>query len=204
MTRALPSFSLLLLAACGASAAPALPLATGAPEEPNLTLVWVGFGEAERLVDGEWRRSPAFDYRFTVTQRRYADRWESVKELHRTHPDYDGSAGPRDQSYYFRLDFVSTDGDQVLAEIASTLGDGEGRSDREFREGRLELRPDISSFAPFDTYRITQHYDYEAGELRELVELLDHDGEREVPWVRNQEHATLFAPHRFDHPPTRM
>ncbi len=194
----------LALTACGASNSSPLPLRAHPPADPELMLVWVGRGEAEGLVDGEWQRTPSFDYHFTVVQRRFADRWESVKELHRTHPDYDGSAGPRDQTYYFRLDFEAATADRVPATVTSTLGNGEGESDRQYREGRLVLRPDVSSFAPFDTYRITQHYDYEEGSLRELVELLDHEDEREVPWVRAREEATLFAPHAFENPPTRF
>ena len=39
-----------------------------------------------------------------MTQRRYADRWESVKVQHRRHPDYDGSAGARDQVNFFKTE----------------------------------------------------------------------------------------------------
>lgn len=83
--------------------------------------------------------------------------------------------------------------------MASTLGAGEGTSDREFRAATLVLRPDVSRFAPFDTYRIEQTYAYEAGHLAEIVHL--DKGPR--PWVRNHERAALFAAHRFAAPPTR-
>lgn len=174
------------------------------PGEPEYTLVWVGRGEAERLVDGAWRRAPEFDYDFSVQQVRYGDRWSSVKNMRRRHPDYDGSAGPRSQTYFFQIGYQPAGADgQVKASIVSTLGQGQGHADAEFRESVLEIRADISAMAPFDTYRITQHYAYEAGELRETVELLDHDGEREVPWVRNNEVARLFAPQQLPGAPTR-
>ncbi len=44
--------------------------------EPELTLVWLGRGEVERFVDERWERAPAFDYDFSVEQRRFASRWE--------------------------------------------------------------------------------------------------------------------------------
>ncbi|MCP3138057.1 hypothetical protein [Pyxidicoccus xibeiensis] len=187
------------LAGCGSSRGGMVPLQAGPGPEPVLTLVWVGRGEAERLEGGTWKRIPEFDYTFTVEQRRYAGHWESVKSLRRAHPDYDGSAGPREQMMYFRLDYTAPDAaGRVSSAIRSSLGDGAGHTDAEFREAVLELRPDISRFAPFDRYRISQTYGYERGVLEESVELLDG----ETPWVRNAEKATLFAPHHFDKAPT--
>jgi len=54
--------------------------------------------------------------------------------------------------------------------------------------------------APFDRYRITQHCDYGAGKLTELVEL-DDGG---TPWVRNHETAQLFGTQRSAEPPSRL
>lgn len=190
--------------ACGGSGRPAIPASTSAFAPAELTLVWVGRGEAKRLEDGVWKRVPAFDYDFSVTQRRYADHWESIKELHRRHPDYDGSAGPRDQTYFFRVQFQSPAGaSTVEAVVASTLGAGRLGTDREFRAARLELRADVSSLAPFDTYRIEQRYAYEEGRLEERVSLLKHEGSAEKPWVENEEVALLFAPRRYEAAPTR-
>lgn len=202
-TRRSLTFSLALATtiACATTSAevPTLP-----PGDPEYTLVWVGRGEAERLVDGVWRRAPEFDYDFSVQQVRYGDRWSSVKSMRRRHPDYDGSAGPRAQTYFFQIGYQPAGADgRVKANILSTLGQGHGHADVEFRESVLEIRADISALAPFDTYRITQQYGYEAGELRETVELLDHDGDREVPWVRNHEVARLFAPQQLPGAPTR-
>lgn len=164
-------------------------LAAGAPTRPLATLVWLGRGAAERLIDGVWRRVPTFDYEFSVEQHRWADHWESVKTLRRTDPAYDGSAGPRVQVLFFRIE-LGPRGLGVDYRIQSTLGDGVGHADPEFREAVIELRADVSRFAPFDRYRITQHYRYEQGTLDEVVELADGDR----PWVRNLEQARLFAP----------
>lgn len=192
---------LLLSCASGPSAPAWAP--RPAADEPLVTLVWVGRGEAERIVDGRWRRTPAFDYDFTVEQVRFRGRWRSVKSLRRLHPDYDGSAGPRAQTYFFEIEYAAPDEDRVTGQITSTLGPGTVATDPDFRRATMELRPDISAFAPFDTYRITQSYGYEDGTLTETVELLDHEDGREVPWVRNRERARLFAAHRFAEPPTR-
>lgn len=194
---------LLLASACAGSKANrkgVLPRRVGPAPAPELTLVWVGYGEAERFDDGKWQRTPAFDYEFTVEQRRYADRWESVKHLRRRHPDYDGSAGPRELTYYFQLELGATGkDDQIPLQLTSTLGPGEGTTDREFRAARLTFHPDVSMFAPFDTYRIAQRYDYQGGLLEETVSLDDGD----KPWVRNHEKAALYATHRFAEAPTR-
>jgi len=189
----------LTLAACGGPASGVLPPREGPPVASDLTLVWVGYGEAERLEGGAWQRIPAFDYELTVEQRRYPDHWESVKHMRRRHPAYDGSAGPREQTLYFRADLgaVTPSGD-VPIRITSTLGEGVGKADRAFQSSLLVFRADVSSFAPFDTYRIDQRYAYDRGKLEELVSL----DKGTTPWVRNHESATLFASHTFPAPPT--
>lgn len=170
-----------------------------ATSEPDLTLVWVGRGETEVLVDGRWVRAPQFDYDFNVEQRRHKDRWESVKSLRRRHPDYDGSAGERTLTWFFSLDFQATQDGSVPFQVTSSLGDGPGKTDPDFRKGTLELKAPVSSMAPFDRYRITQTYQYEEGRLDEVIELNKGD----KPWARNFEHATLFAKHTFSAPPTQ-
>lgn len=175
-----------------------LTLAAATPPEPEVTLVWVGRGVAERHEAGAWRPAPTFDYDFTVVQRRYADHWDSTKTMRRVHPGYDGSAGPRLQVYQFRLDLAPGADGAVAYRVASSLGDGHGHGDREFRAAVLDLDADVSLFAPFDRYRITQRYDYEGGRLTELVELSDGA----APWVRNHEEARLFGPEQFAGPPT--
>lgn len=189
-----------LFAGCAASQ-PWVPLAPAPAAPPELTLVWVGRGECERYAGGTWVRAPEFDYDFNVEQRRYGDHWESVKSMRRRHPAYDGSAGPRAQTYFFNLAFQAPDGSgQVAGELTSSLGRGQIRTDREFRESELDfLAEGVSSFAPFDRYRIRQRYDYEGGQLTETVEL--NLGEQ--PWVRNREVATLFGGQHFPGAPTR-
>lgn len=198
----LPSLS-LCLALASSSCAPArgwAPVRSEPGPAPALTLVWVGRGEAERFEGGAWVRRPEFDYEFSVEQRRFVDRWESVKSLRRHHPAYDGSAGPREQTYFFQLRFdAATAGQDVWGQVDSSLGSGRLRTDGEFRAATLELDAQVSRFAPFDRYRITQAYDYEGGALTETVEL----NQGATPWVRNHEVARLFAAQRFDGPPTR-
>ncbi|MBS2011365.1 MAG: hypothetical protein JST00_00525 [Deltaproteobacteria bacterium] len=202
-TKALTFSALTLasaLAGCAGSPRGALPPREGAPPSSDLTLVWVGYGEARRLEGGTWKRHPELDYEFTVEQRRYADHWESVKHMRRRHPAYDGSAGPRELTYFFRLDLGATDGGgKVPLRITSTLGPGEGQADREFRTAGLVFHADVSSFAPFDTYRIEQTYAYERGVLEETVSL----DKGTTPWVKNDERATLFAARSFAEAPTR-
>ncbi|MBL8742975.1 MAG: hypothetical protein JNK04_17825 [Myxococcales bacterium] len=200
MRFAMVSIMILVSVGCVSKVDGVLPTTEGVEAGAPVTLVWVGRGEVERLEAGKWQRAPAFDYEFTVEQRRYDDHWESVKHLKRRHPAYDGSAGPREETMYFRVDLGRAGDGPVALRLTTTLGPGEGKTDSEFREAKLVLHPDISSFAPFDTYRIDQQYQYEAGKLTEVVRLDKGD----APWVRSHESATLFAPHRFDSPPTRL
>jgi hypothetical protein len=195
----------VLAAGCKPRRPPATPagmtLAAGPPPGLLATLVWVGRGEAERFEGGAWRRIPAFDYELSVEQRRYADHWDSIKTMRRRHPDYDGSAGPRLQVMAFRIElFPGERPGTARYELVSSLGKGTGHGDAELRESVLDIKADVSFFAPFDRYRITQHYQYEAGRLDELVELNDGDS----PWVRNHEEATLFGAQRFAEPPTKL
>ncbi len=185
-----------------AAVAPRVPLST--QQDPaEVTLVWVGRGECERLENGQWVRIPEFDYDFSVEQRRMANHWESVKSMRRRHPGYDGSAGERAQTYFFRMDYAPAGSDpsaSVTSQVHSSLGNGQGTTDREFRRAQIEFAAaGESSLAPFDRYRITQTYDYEAGQLTELVEL----NKGAQAWVRNREQATLFGARRFDAAPTR-
>jgi hypothetical protein len=189
---------LLALAGCAPGSAQ-LPLLSTPTTAPELTLVWVGRGECERFENGAWVRRPEFDYDFSVEQRRDGAQWNSVKSMRRRHPDYDGSAGERSQTYFFKLDFAPPDAQaKVAATVATSLGDGTGVTDREFRSAVLDFKANVSRFAPFDRYRITQRYDYEGGQLTELVEL----NKGQNAWVRNREVAQLFAQRSFATAPT--
>lgn len=194
MTRLLPLIATCTLTSCAAQSPWVPPSGTAADA---LTLVWVGSGTCERLVNGAWVRTPEFDYDFSVEQKRLGTRWESVKSLRRRHPAYDGSAGPRLETWFFHLDFEGA-GPKVTTRITSSLGAGAGTTDGEFRNATLEMVAPVSRFAPFDRYRIVQQYRYEEGRLDETVSLDKGD----QPWVRNTEQAVLFAAHRFAGPPT--
>lgn len=191
----------LLLSATGcAKVTNWMPLSEVPLPAGELTLVWVGRGECERFEGGAWVRRPELDYEFSVEQHRLGDHWESVKNLRRRHPAYDGVAGDRAQTMYFRLEFSAAEKKgRINAKLTTSIGNGTGETDREYRQAKLDLlAAGVSSFAPFDRYRITQSYDYEQGRLVELVELNKGD----LPWVRNREVATLFAAHRFEGAPT--
>jgi hypothetical protein len=180
----------------GCSTAPSI-IAESSTTPPVEQLVWVGTGTSWVFEDGEWLRTPEQDYEFLVRQSRYASRWESLKVQNRTHPAYDGTAGPADQQHFFAITFgeVGSDG-RIATELASTYGDGGGWTDREYRHAVLEFEAEgVSRFAPYNRFRITQEYRYEEGELRETVELykVDSDG-REQPFARIEEEARMFRP----------
>jgi hypothetical protein len=196
----LPLVLSLGLLGCGASAPSWTPLSAESVAQPDTPLLFVGHGECERLEDGKWVRRPELDYEFSVEQHRRGAHWSSVKTMRRRHPAYDGSAGPRSQTYFFELDYAPVDANgQVPGQLVSSLGKGSLLADPEFRTAVMEIRADVSRFAPFDRYKITQSYQYERGRLEELVELRDGD----QPWVRNREVAQIYRPHRFDSAPTR-
>lgn len=136
---------------------------------------------------GSSRSTGAGHYEFSVEQRRYPTHWESVKLMRRRHQAYDGSAGPREQTLFFRIDY-SPSGE---AAIHSTLGAGRGQTDADFRHSTLEISADVGRFAPFERYRITQRYDYEAGALDEEVSLLRSNGQA---WVRSKRARHALRP----------
>ncbi len=74
------------------------------------------------------------------------------------------------------------------------MGYGSGYSDREYRSTVIDFKADVSSFAPFDHYRLTQKYLYERGRLQETV-LLYKRGENgeELPFARMDEDAQIFV-----------
>jgi hypothetical protein len=167
-------------------------------------LVWVGTGEAFRFENGSWVRSESLDYEFEVRQVRTASKWSSTKNLHRTRADYDGSAGARDQVLRFALELGSLAPAGTLPiEISSTIGPGTGIADSDFREMGFTLSV-APSTSLYNTFRITQHYGYEQGQLTETVDLFARDNAgNETPVFQMREQASLFAGTKFDTPPTR-
>ena len=196
---------LLFSTSCGTAEKAVIPFSKILPSiEDNFTIIWVGQGKSFLYQDGQYVRSESNDYTFEVVQRRYNNSWKSIKNMHRIHPEYDGRAGEREQTMFFKIDF-SKNGNALLSEVHSSLGNGTGKSDLEFREQQLQFAAEgTSSMAPYNTYRITQHYDYEAGELLETVELIKVKGEEEVPFAKIEEKASIFRPATLDSAPTRF
>jgi hypothetical protein len=172
--------------------------------EDNYTIVWVGTGESYIFNEGEYVRNESNDYSFEVVQRRYGNTWKSVKNMHRIHPDYDGKAGEREQTMFFGIKF-SNQGSKIVSKLNSSLGNGTGISDNEFRKQTIQFTAEgVSSFAPFNTYRITQDYQYEKGLLLETVELFKIKDGEEIPFAKIEEKAFIFRPTKLDNAPTKF
>jgi len=194
-----------LLSSCGTSNKIIIPTSKLLPTiKDNYTIVWVGSGESYVYIDGEYQRSQSNDYSFEVIQRRYGNSWKSIKNMHRIHPDYDGKAGEREQTMFFGIDF-SKKKNEIVSTINSSLGSGNGVSDKEFREQQIQFSVnEISSFAPYNTMRITQHYKYEQGLLLETVELFKLKDGNEIPFAKIEERAVIFRPVTLENAPTNF
>jgi hypothetical protein len=184
-----------LLGACGGGAS-RLPLATAPPPEPVSSAVFVGRSAAFRFARGEWERAPGYDYEFTVVANRFPGRWEVVKELHRRHPDYDGLAGPRDQTLHFEMAASPSAGGGMDLAVRGTLGSGTGREEP---DGALTL--EIASaargwFVPFDSIRIRQGPPGPDGRIQETVGLFSRKGGKEIPFMRMDETGRIYRPVR--------
>lgn len=195
----------IFLTSCGTSGKIIVPMSKTLPSiEDNYSIIWVGSGESYVFNEGEYVRSETNDYSFEVVQRRYGNSWESIKNMHRIHPDYDGKAGAREQTMFFGIDFSKQDG-KIVSKIYSSLGTGTGISDNEFREQTIQFSAEgVSSFAPFNTYRITQHYKYEDGILLETVELFKLEDGKETPFAKIEEKAYIFRPTKLKNAPTKF
>jgi hypothetical protein len=180
-----------------------IPLSENLPSvEDNYSIVWVGQGQSYAYQNGQYVRSESNDYGFEVIQRRYGNTWRSIKNQYRIHPDYDGRAGAREQTLYFEIEFSKVE-NRVVSAIRSSLGNGTGVSDHEFREQTIQFAAKgVSSFAPYNTYRITQHYLYEEGMLKETVELFKLKNGKEIPFVKIEEQAYIFRPIALETAPT--
>jgi hypothetical protein len=185
----------LSLAAC-TSLKTSLPLTDQPPRRPLSSSVFVGHALAARFVAGRWQPVPEQDYDFIVLERRFADRWEAVKEIHRRHPHYDGGAGPRDQTLFFTVHTSpAVDGGLELA-VEGSLGAGTGHMGP---GGGLVIElvaADRGWFVPFDTVRISQSREEAAGRLTETVELFSRRNGEETPFMRMAEEGTVYRPAR--------
>ena len=196
--------AIILLSACGGASKSIIPTSSKLPTtEDNYTIIWSGNGKAYRYLDGDYQRDEAYDYTFEVVQRRYQNTWNSIKNMHRIHPDYDGKAGEREQTMYFEIAYKQL-GEGLHSSIKSSLGNGKGKSDEQFRKQSLELDLNISSMAPYNTIRITQDYRYEEGILVETVELYKKKDGQEIPFMKNEEEALIFRPQRLEGAPTKF
>lgn len=164
--------------------------------EPLSVRIIAGSGEAYKYQDGDWVRFPAYDYEFTVVQKTYPEGWESIKQMHRGHPEYDIRGGPRDETLYFSVAYAAPVGETVPLTVEGTLGKGAGHADRQFREMVIEFKPDISRFAPFNTYRIRQKI--EGQKLSETVELFKKKDGKEVPFMKMVEVGAIYDPSATD------
>jgi hypothetical protein len=104
---------------------------------------------------------------------------------------------------YFEVAYKQMIDGKVDAEITSTIGNGKGTSDNEFRESVFTMRvPNASRYMPYNSFRITQHYNYEKGILSETVELFKEENGIEKPFMKNEETALIFVKGSLDKAPT--
>ena len=183
-----------LAGGCSAGAS-ALPLTDSPPPTPSSSSVFVGHGKAFRFVDGSWKAAPGYDYDYLVLERRYPGRWEAVKEIHRRSPEYDGRAGPRDQTLSFTVrTSPAADGGEDLA-VESTLGRGTGHVGPGGAGVVLEMASARTGwFIPYDTIRIRQERPPGEGRIRETVELLSKKKGSERPFMKIEEEGLLYLP----------
>jgi hypothetical protein len=195
--------AVLWLSSCTTSQKVVIPLSNQIKVEDTYTIIWNGMSEAYRYEEGKWQRAENYDYQFVVTQKRYDNKWKSIKSMNRIHPDYDGKGGDRNQTMYFEIDYKSLAMDKVQAEIHSSLGEGTGTTDIEFRDSEWNIyMKDASSFMPYNKIRISQHYNYEEGLLTETVQLLKEKDGKEVPFMKNEEKAYFYLKGKLDKAPT--
>jgi hypothetical protein len=193
----------MILAGCSTPKQINIPLSRSVELDDTYTIIWNGISKAYRYENGQWLRAESYDYQFDVVQKRYTNHWKSVKSLHRIHPDYDGKAGDRDQTMYFEVAYKRLINGEVQAAINSSLGNGTGTTDTEFRKSVLTMYvPNASKFMPYNKFRITQHYDYEKGALTETVELIKEKDGKETPFMKNEETALIFIKSTLDKAPT--
>lgn len=197
------AMAVMILMSCSAPRQTVIPLSRSVELDDTYTIIWNGISKAYRYENGQWTRAENYDYQFDVVQKRYDDHWRSVKSLHRIHPEYDGKAGDRDQAMYFELAYKDLVDGKVQATINSSLGNGTGTTDAEFRKSELTMYiADAGRFMPYNKFRITQHYDYEKGMLTETVELIKEKDGKDIPFMKNEETALIFIKGQLENAPT--
>ena len=195
----------IFLTSCSSTQKITIPVDSKVSFEDTYTIIWNGYSKAFVYQDEKWQRAETFDYYFDVIQKRYDKEWKSVKSLHRIHPDYNGKAGPRDQTMYFGLHYNSLLNGKVNGSVLSSLGDGTLLTDNEYRNSELVINlKDANSFMPYNRIKITQNYDYENGKLTETVLLLKVKDGKEIPFMKNEEEAYFYIKGKLDKAPTKF
>lgn len=195
--------SIISSVSCSSSEQVIVPLNSSLQFDDTYTIIWNGISKAYRYDDGKWKRAENYDYQFNVVQKRYDNHWKSVKSLNRIHPEYDGKAGDRNQTMYFEVTYKNLIDGRVQATINSSLGNGTGTTDTEFRKSVWTMYiPNASMFMPYNKIRITQNYNYEEGTLTETIELIKEKDGKEIPFMKNEETALIFIKSKLDKAPT--
>ena len=169
-----------------------LPLTDTPPSAALSSSVFLGYAQAFRFLNGSWVPVPEYDYEFLLLEKQFANRWETIKEIHRLNPRYDGRAGPRDQTLYFVVQTSpAADGGLDLV-VKGTLGTGKGHEEP---GGGLVIElasAERGWFVPFDTIRIRQTRGPAKGRVEEVVELFSRKDGREVPFMKMHEEGTIY------------
>lgn len=182
----------ILFSGCVSSRS-ALPL-TDQLQSPQKAEVYAGRSKAYQFSGSEWIRMPSNDYEFIVLRKMEQSGWETIKEIHRRHPEYDGRAGARDQTLYFNVRSSGDAGGRKELIVDSTWGKGSGHADADLLNLVVEFTPEISIFAPFNTFRITQRISYADGRLIETVDLFKKKDGAELLFMKMEEEAVIFLP----------
>ena len=195
--RLLRSILLLVLfppVACSSLHTP-LPLTEGPPHAVLSSQVFVGYAQAFRFIQGNGVRDPGYDYEFLVLEKRFPDRWETINEVHRRDPRYDGRAGSRDQTFYFVSRTSPSAGGGLDLSVEGTLGIGKGHEEPGGAGFLVELTPaERGWFVPFDTIRIRQTREATRGRFEETVDLFSRKDGREIPFMRMWEEGVIYRP----------
>lgn len=201
----LVSAATIFMTGCSSTKKATIPFSSKITFEDTYTIIWNGYSKAFVYKNGDWQRAETFDYYFDVIQKRYNKEWNSVKSLHRIHPDYNGKAGNRDQTMYFGVNYEAMQNNIVSGKINSSLGNGLLKTDNEFRNSTIDIELEgAGKFMPYNKIRITQKYDYENGKLTETVLLLKSKDGKEIPFMKNEEEAYFYIKGKLDKAPTRF
>lgn len=201
---------IVLMSACNLTQKTAIvPTIANSDFEDTYTIIWNGKSEAYIYAGGKYVRNETYDYVFNVVQKRYDNKWKSTKTLHRNHPEYDFRGGQRSQTMYFEIDYFKNGESKAGLILNTSLGEGKGVTDMEFREQVLIIQLNqnnpyynISKHTPFNKMKITQHYKYEEGLLTETVELYKEKNGKITPFSKMEETAVFYIREKINKAPT--